>query len=80
MILEEAIPEDASSSSSLAGPSRLPVHGVGKADPRKHPMTPGRELLRCIRDQKVPNMMLDVLDMRKIPFYEGEIQAAFAEV
>lgn len=58
LLLEEPIPDDGG---SIAGPSR-----GGKT------MTPGRELLKCIRDQTLPNYALDVLDLRRIPFFDGE--------
>ncbi|CAO1618596.1 unnamed protein product [Sympodiomycopsis kandeliae] len=34
-------------------------------------MTPGKELLRCIRDHKLPDDVLSVLDARRTPFYDG---------
>lgn len=65
LLLEEPISEGA----AVAGPSRL-ASTSGKAN------TPGKELLRCIRDQQLPNFMLDVLDLRRIPFYDGECHYA----
>ncbi|PWN30314.1 hypothetical protein BDZ90DRAFT_229331 [Jaminaea rosea] len=59
LILEEPI------TAPVAGPSRLAGQDGGLT------LTPGKELLRCIRDQQLPNYMLDLLDARRIPFYEG---------
>lgn len=67
LILEEPITAGLEGGMAVAGPSRL---GGGEDGPAV--LTPGKELLRCIRDQQLPNYMLDLLDARRIPFYEGE--------
>lgn len=61
LLLEEAIPDE-----------QLLLHAPGPSRHRPTPMTPGKELLSCIRDQRVPNLILPVLDARRIPFFEGE--------
>lgn len=61
LLLEEAIPDE-----------QLLSHAPGPSRHRPAPMTPGKELLSCIRDQRVPNLILPILDARRIPFFEGE--------
>lgn len=72
LLLEEPIYPDSSSSAvggyagsnATAGPSRLGGTMSSAA-------TPGKELLKCIRNEELPNHMLDVLDARKVQFFEG---------
>lgn len=59
---------------TVAGPSRLVRSRVGtgsSAATGSRSLTPAKELLRCVRDQHLPSYMLDILDLKRIPFFEG---------
>lgn len=81
LLLEEPVNHEADALNSfgtdtLGGPSTSALVGSGRADGSSaakngRSTTPGKELLRCIRDQQLPNCMLDILDIRGIPFFEG---------
>ncbi|CAO1628311.1 unnamed protein product [Parajaminaea phylloscopi] len=81
--LEEPIVPDPDSiadyaAEPIAGPSSLPLSasrsgesGALPAASGNRPSTPGKELLRCIREQQLPTGMLDILDNKRVPFFEG---------